>query len=360
MSGAPEKLWEPCPELVENSRLTRIHALARGRAGQGLRRLRRALALVGRRPRGLLVVDLGLLRGAGRRRSRRGAQLARDARRPLVRGHQPQLRRARLRRQGRRRSRDPPRLRAARARGAELGRAARGRSPRWPADCGRSGSSAATASPPTCRTSRRRSSPSSPPPRSAPTWSSCSPDFGPASVVDRFAQIEPKVLFAVDGYGYGGKRFDRRGVLAELQAAMPTLERTVVLPYLELRPRPRAAARRDPLGGAAGERRGRRARVRAGALRPSALGPLLVGDDRAAEGDRPGPRRDPARAPEEAQPPRRRPPRRPPLLVHDDRLDDVELPRLRAADRGRDRPLRRQPRPSRTWACSGTSPSAPG
>jgi acetoacetyl-CoA synthetase len=64
-------------------------------------------------------------------------------------------------------------------------------------------------------------------------WSSCSPDFGPASVIDRFAQIEPKVLFAVDGYGYGGKHFDRRDVLAELQAAMPSLERTVVLPYLD-------------------------------------------------------------------------------------------------------------------------------
>ncbi len=65
------------------------------------------------------------------------------------------------------------------------------------------------------------------------TWSSCSPDFGSASVIDRFAQIEPKVLFAVDGYSYGGKRFDRRGVLAELQAAMPSLKRTVVLPYLD-------------------------------------------------------------------------------------------------------------------------------
>jgi acetoacetyl-CoA synthetase len=64
-------------------------------------------------------------------------------------------------------------------------------------------------------------------------WSSCSPDFGPASVIDRFAQIEPKVLFAVDGYGYGGKRFDRRDVLAELRTAMPSLERTVVLPYLD-------------------------------------------------------------------------------------------------------------------------------
>jgi acetoacetyl-CoA synthetase len=63
-------------------------------------------------------------------------------------------------------------------------------------------------------------------------WSSCSPDFGPASVVDRFAQIEPKVLFAVDGYRYGGKDFDRRDVVAQLQEAMPSLERTVVVPYL--------------------------------------------------------------------------------------------------------------------------------
>jgi acetoacetyl-CoA synthetase len=67
-------------------------------------------------------------------------------------------------------------------------------------------------------------------------WSSCSPDFGPASVVDRFAQIEPKVLFAVDGYRYGGKDFDRREVVTRLQEAMPTLERTVVLPYLDSDP----------------------------------------------------------------------------------------------------------------------------
>jgi acetoacetyl-CoA synthetase len=67
-------------------------------------------------------------------------------------------------------------------------------------------------------------------------WSSCSPDFGPASVVDRFAQIEPKVLFAVDGYRYGGKDFDRRETVAQLQEAMPSLERTVVLPYLDADP----------------------------------------------------------------------------------------------------------------------------
>ena len=67
-------------------------------------------------------------------------------------------------------------------------------------------------------------------------WSSCSPDFGPASVIDRFAQIEPKVLFAVDGYRYGGKDFDRRDVLAQLREAMPSLRRSVVLPYLDPEP----------------------------------------------------------------------------------------------------------------------------
>jgi acetoacetyl-CoA synthetase len=76
-------------------------------------------------------------------------------------------------------------------------------------------------------------------------WSSCSPDFGPASVVDRFAQIEPKVLFAVDGYRYGGKNFDRRETVAQLQETMPTLERTVVLPYLS--PEPDLTPLRDAL-----------------------------------------------------------------------------------------------------------------
>jgi acetoacetyl-CoA synthetase len=74
-------------------------------------------------------------------------------------------------------------------------------------------------------------------------WSSCSPDFGPASVVDRFAQIEPRVLFAVDGYRYGGKDFDRRETVAALQEAMPSLERTVLVPCLE--PAPDLAPLRD-------------------------------------------------------------------------------------------------------------------
>jgi len=64
-------------------------------------------------------------------------------------------------------------------------------------------------------------------------WSSCSPDFGTSSVIDRFKQIEPKVLFAVDGYQYGGKTFDRRSIIAELQHALPSLQKTVLLPYLQ-------------------------------------------------------------------------------------------------------------------------------
>jgi acetoacetyl-CoA synthetase len=67
-------------------------------------------------------------------------------------------------------------------------------------------------------------------------WSSCSPDFGAGSVVDRFAQIEPKILFTADGYRYNGRDFDRLDVVAGLQREMPTLERTVVLPYLEADP----------------------------------------------------------------------------------------------------------------------------
>ncbi len=63
-------------------------------------------------------------------------------------------------------------------------------------------------------------------------WSSCSPEFGVSSVLDRFSQIEPKVFIAVDGYQYGGKRFDRRQVIGEIQAAIPTLEMTILVPYL--------------------------------------------------------------------------------------------------------------------------------
>jgi acetoacetyl-CoA synthetase len=61
-------------------------------------------------------------------------------------------------------------------------------------------------------------------------WSSCAPEFGVGTVVDRFAQIEPRVLIATEGYRYGGRDFDRRDKVREIEAALPTLEHTVMVP----------------------------------------------------------------------------------------------------------------------------------
>lgn len=67
-------------------------------------------------------------------------------------------------------------------------------------------------------------------------WSSCSPDFGANSVLERFQQIEPKILIACDGYQYGGKAFDRMDVLSALVEGLPSLEQVLVLPYLNSTP----------------------------------------------------------------------------------------------------------------------------
>ena len=109
-------------------------------------------------------------------------------------------------------------------------------------------------------------------------WSSCAPEFGTPTVVDRFKQIEPKVLIATEGYRYGGKDFDRRERVAEIVAAIPSIEHTVLVPsgWDELLAEPAELELRAP------------------AVRPPALGPLLVGHDGPPEGDRPGPGRHPA------------------------------------------------------------------
>ena len=60
-------------------------------------------------------------------------------------------------------------------------------------------------------------------------WSSCSPDFGPASVIDRFAQIQPKVLIAVASYSYGGKEYRRGDVVSEIAAALPDLAAVIMV-----------------------------------------------------------------------------------------------------------------------------------
>ncbi len=62
-------------------------------------------------------------------------------------------------------------------------------------------------------------------------FSSCSPDFGDRGVLDRFGQIEPKVLFVCDGYWYGGKRIDIADKVASIIAGLPTLKAVVVVPY---------------------------------------------------------------------------------------------------------------------------------
>ncbi|WP_347058424.1 acetoacetate--CoA ligase [Blastococcus sp. HT6-30] len=63
-------------------------------------------------------------------------------------------------------------------------------------------------------------------------WSACAPDFGTRAVLDRFAQIEPTVLVAVDGYRFNGREHDRRDVVAELRAALPTVRTTIAVPRL--------------------------------------------------------------------------------------------------------------------------------
>ncbi|HEX3540046.1 MAG TPA: acetoacetate--CoA ligase [Acidimicrobiales bacterium] len=63
-------------------------------------------------------------------------------------------------------------------------------------------------------------------------WSSCAPEFGTRSVIDRFSQIAPTVLLAVDGYRYGAASYSRREEVAAIRAALPSLRATVVVPYL--------------------------------------------------------------------------------------------------------------------------------
>ncbi|KJK55029.1 acetoacetate--CoA ligase [Saccharothrix sp. ST-888] len=77
-------------------------------------------------------------------------------------------------------------------------------------------------------------------------WTSCAPDFGARSVLDRLQQIEPVVLFAVDGYHYGGKDHDRTEVVAELRRELPTLRAVVHVPLLGA-PAPEGALHWDDL-----------------------------------------------------------------------------------------------------------------
>ena len=191
-------------------------------------------------------------------------------------------------------------------------------------------------------------------------WSSCSPDFGARSVVDRFAQIEPKVLLAVDGYRYGGQGLrpagDARGAAggdtharAHGRARAPP-------------PRTRSRRVRDTISWAELEARGEGSTllVRSGAVRPPAVGALLLRHHRPAKGDRA---------------------RHGGILLEHLKMMRLHLT-LRPGDRffwftttgwmmwnflvgglthrRHDRPLRRQPRPPGPRRARGDSPSTPG
>jgi acetoacetyl-CoA synthetase len=67
-------------------------------------------------------------------------------------------------------------------------------------------------------------------------WSSCSPDFGVQGVLDRFGQIEPRLLISADGYFYAGSSHDSLAKIAQVAGSLPTLERVVIVPYVSERP----------------------------------------------------------------------------------------------------------------------------
>ena len=73
-------------------------------------------------------------------------------------------------------------------------------------------------------------------------WSSCSPDFGKQGLLDRFGQIDAKVLITIDGYRYNGKPIDIRGKIGELCSSLPTVGRIVMVPFLDGEARPDSLA----------------------------------------------------------------------------------------------------------------------
>ena len=63
-------------------------------------------------------------------------------------------------------------------------------------------------------------------------WTSCSPDFGIQGVLDRFSQIEPKLIFTASGYQYNGKHFDSLEKIQKILSELPSVEKTVIVPFV--------------------------------------------------------------------------------------------------------------------------------
>ena len=144
-------------------------------------------------------------------------------------------------------------------------------------------------------------------------WSVCSPDMGPVAVLDRFRQIEPKLLVACDGYRYGGVAHDRRALLQQLLAELPTVQHAVLWRSLDAERRRAGAGRRVAPGARPGRAAGRTTPPFApelAALRPPAVGGVFQRHHRAAQADRARPRRHHARGAEARHAAQRRRPQR--------------------------------------------------
>ncbi len=158
-------------------------------------------------------------------------------------------------------------------------------------------------------------------------WSCCGPDFGTKGVLERFKQLAPKIFFYVDAYQYGGKRYERSAELREVLAGLHTVEQAIYVPYdagaTDAACRPRAQLGRSH-GPAARGARG--FCLRAGRVRSSAVDPVLLRNDRAAEAHRSGTWRHSARTSEASALQLRGDARRAAVLLHRHVVDDMEFP----------------------------------
>ena len=241
--SAPDKLWEPSAELVEKARLTEFMRWLEAERGLDFADYDALWRWSVDDLDGFwgAIWDFFEVQADGDRttvlasRQMPGARWFPDT--------QPQLRRARLRRQGRRRDGDPARLRAARARRAELGRAARPGRGRRRRRCAGSGSSAATASSPTCRTSPRRSSPSSPRPRSARSGRAARPTSARPASSTASPRSSPRSSSRSTATATAARTSTAARRSPPCRRRCRACERTVVLPYLD--PDPDLSALRD-------------------------------------------------------------------------------------------------------------------
>ena len=156
-------------------------------------------------------------------------------------------------------------------------------------------------------------------------WSSCSPDFGLKGVLDRFGQIDPKVLFTANGYSFKGKKFNSLERIADILKQLPSIEKVVVVPYTEQDPNvaavPNAVLYHDFI---TPEER-TRDRVRPAAVRSSPLYHVLVRNHRSSQVYGSMRRRHSDSSPEGTDAPHRFEKEGYNFLFYDLRLDDVEL-----------------------------------